>query len=477
MYAAAMRITLGIGLVLLVGVAGCESGETGEPAGGGGSGASGPGAGGDGGSGAASGVTFHRDVEPILQQSCLTCHLQGRIGGFSLETYEDASPLAGLIAMKTAAGEMPPWHAKTTDECAPTHAYRGDPSLSDETKKVLQDWADAGAPRGNPEDAPPPFEVPPVGLANPDLEIVAPVATVVEGDTDKFVCVIHDPQLTEKKYLDGISIIPSNDEIAHHALLFRLPRAEALELSNGGDTFPCFGAPPGELVNAWAPGSQPLELPQSVGLAMDADDVIVVQMHYHPTPSGAEEDASTIQMRFMDSEPAWTFEMALIGNASNAPQLLAGPNDDGAPEFRVPPGVNDHTEAMEFGVPDLPIRIPILVVGTHMHYVGVDARFSIQRASGSSEPADECFVHTPEWDFNWQRGYMYDAPISELPTLGTGDVLRMDCRYDNSMENPLLAAALATEGMSAPTEVRLGEETLDEMCLGVLGILVPNVEN
>ena len=469
-----MRFALSTGLVLLVAFVGCEGGDTSEP-GGGGSGAGGPGSGANGG-GPSGDVTFHEDVEPILQASCLTCHLQGRIGGFSLLTYEDAAPLAGLIAQKTAAGEMPPWHAKTTEDCAPTHAYREDPTLSDETKKVLQDWADAGAPRGNPENAPPPFQEPPIGLANPDVEIVAPIATVVEGDSDTFVCVIHDPGLTEKRYLDGISIIPSNDKVAHHALLFRLSRADALELSGGGDTFPCFGAPPGDLVNAWAPGAQPLQLPEDVGLAMEADDVIVVQMHYHPTSMGPEEDASTIQMRFLDGEPTWTFEMALVGNANSAPQLLAGPNDGGSPEFRVPPGATDHTEAMEFDVPEIPVRIPILVVGTHMHYVGVDARFSIQRSVGVSEPADECFVHTPEWDFNWQRGYMYDAPISELPTLGSGDVLRMDCKYNNSMENPLLAAALASEGMSAPTEVRLGEETLDEMCLGVLGILVPNVE-
>ena len=182
-----MRFTSSIGLVLLVGLVGCES-DTGEP-GGGGSG-TGPGSGANGG-GPSGDVTFHEDVEAILQASCLTCHLDGRIGGFSLATYEDAAPLAGLIAQKTASGEMPPWHAKTTEDCAPTHAYLGDPSLSEETKKVLQDWADAGAPRGNPANAPPPFEEPPIGLPSPDLEIVAPVATVVEGDSDTFVCVIH----------------------------------------------------------------------------------------------------------------------------------------------------------------------------------------------------------------------------------------------------------------------------------------------
>jgi hypothetical protein len=465
-----MRSIVGFGSIAVLVVA------CGDSAGSGGSGGSGGSEGGAGGA-STSGVTFHKDVEPILQASCLGCHYEGRIGGFSLETYEQAAPLASMIAAVTASGQMPPWHAKTTDECQPRFEYRDNPSLSAETIATLQAWADAEAPRGNPADAPPAFKPAELGLPNSDLDIEAPVATTVEGDSDQFVCLIHDPKLDQKRYLDGMNIVPGNEKVAHHALMFRLSRADALELSGGGDSFPCFGAPPGDLVQAWAPGAQPLQLPQNVGLAMDADDVIVVQMHYHPTGVGPEQDRSTIQMRFMDSKPAYTFEMALVGNANNAPELLAGPNDAGGPEFKVPAGATNHTEAMEFTVPDLPIRIPILVVGTHMHYVGVGARFSIERKAPGDEPKDECFVETPRWDFNWQRGYMYDAAISDLPTLGSGDTLRMDCNYDNSMSNPLLAKALASEGMSAPQEVRLGEETLDEMCLGVLGILVPNVGN
>jgi hypothetical protein len=33
-------------------------------------------------------VTFHRDVEPILQKSCQECHRPGEIAPMSLLTYE-----------------------------------------------------------------------------------------------------------------------------------------------------------------------------------------------------------------------------------------------------------------------------------------------------------------------------------------------------------------------------------------------------
>ncbi|MBI5609609.1 MAG: hypothetical protein HY902_12120, partial [Deltaproteobacteria bacterium] len=86
-------------------------------------------------------------------------------------------------------------------------------------------------------------------------------------------------------------------------------------------------------------------------------------------------------------------------------------------------------------------------------------------------PEKECLVETPQWDFDWQRIYVYDAPIDQLPTLGAGDRLRMRCTYDNSMGNPAVVSALKDQGKSQPQDVWLGEQTLDEMCLAVVQIL------
>jgi len=435
----------------------------------------GTGAEGSGAAGPLGDVTFHKDVEPILHRSCLGCHLEGRIGGFSLEHYEDARSQAGLIAAVTASGYMPPWHAVETDDCQPPYDFVGDPRLSADEIAILRAWSDADAPEGDPADAPPAYVPIDLDLPDPDLELVPSEPFVVDGDADQFVCVVYDPALTEDRFLDGMHIVPGNPKVAHHALMFRVDRDVAAGLSGGNERYECFGAPAGDLINAWAPGQIPLQLPATVGMPLSPDQVIVVQMHYHPTGVAAEEDASTIQLRFMEDEPVWEYAVVLPGNESSAPGLLAGDNDAGAPEFRVPAGAEDHVERMVIAVPDVPIELPILVVGTHMHYVGVDIRLWIERATPSGdEPESECLVHTPIWDFNWQRGYMYDAPISALPTGSTGDTLHLECHYDNSMKNPFLAQALAEQGLSAPQEVTLGEETLDEMCLGAIGYLVPH---
>lgn len=437
----------------------------------------GAGAGQSTGTSAVNGPTFHKDVEPLLQQHCLSCHTDGQIGGFSLAAYADAKKMSGLIVAKTSKGEMPPFPAQATSECTPRAGWKNDPRLSAEQIAMLKTWSDNGAPEGDPKDAPPPFVLTEPGLANPAMEISAPEPTTVSGTTDQFVCVVYDPKLSGTQYLDGLHFVAQNTKIAHHALLFRAPRADVAKDSGGKNQYPCFGAPPGTLLNAWAPGSVPLELPADVGMELGASDVIVIQMHYHPR--GVDDsDQSKIQLRFTAQKPKWSYMTALIGNAGSAADgLLPDPDDVGAPEFKIPANKAQHVEEMTYTIKpsDTPVALPILAVGTHMHYVGVDMKFSIERATPTDvQPAQECLVQTPHWDFNWQRWYQYDLDIPALPKVGPGDTLRMRCTYDNTMKNPFVAKALSDQGLSAPRDVSLGEMTLDEMCLGVAGILVPN---
>jgi hypothetical protein len=63
------------------------------------------------------------------------------------------------------------------------------------------------------------------------------------------------------------------------------------------------------------------------------------------------------------------------------------------------------------------------------------------------------------WDFGWQRTYMLRKPV----TLNPGEKLALRCQWDNSPENqPII------EGIRIiPRDVRWGEGTFDEMCLGV----------
>jgi hypothetical protein len=55
--------------------------------------------------------TFYRDVVPILQQHCQTCHRVGEIAPFSLVSYKESKPWAQAIKKATQSRDMPPWFA------------------------------------------------------------------------------------------------------------------------------------------------------------------------------------------------------------------------------------------------------------------------------------------------------------------------------------------------------------------------------
>ena len=73
-------------------------------------------------------VTFTKDVAPILQRSCQTCHRPGAIAPMSLLTYQDARPWARSIRQKVVDREMPPWHI---DRNVGITKFKDDPSLTD----------------------------------------------------------------------------------------------------------------------------------------------------------------------------------------------------------------------------------------------------------------------------------------------------------------------------------------------------------
>src|SRR4051812_25295340 len=47
-------------------------------------------------------VTFTKDIAPIFQRSCISCHRPGSIAPMSLLTYEDVRPWARSIKQKTS---------------------------------------------------------------------------------------------------------------------------------------------------------------------------------------------------------------------------------------------------------------------------------------------------------------------------------------------------------------------------------------
>ncbi len=450
----------------LVGLVGCGGGEM-EAGGSGGAGG-----------GATSVPTFHGEVEAVLQKRCQSCHREGGLAPFALTDYESARGYAPMLAKVTRERSMPPWGAATTEECAPRLPFQDDMSMTEEEIELIQRWSEAGAPKGDPAKAPGPVIFQDLALSGvtDDLPLPAPY-TVAAGTSDEFMCFVIDPKVAETAYVDGLAVVPGDPRVVHHVLVFKDPKREALKLADETGKYPCFGGSgvgSASLFAAWAPGVPPVTFSGETGLELEKDSLLILQLHYHPQQTQDTPDQTRVQLRRKADKPKYIARTRLLGNASSsggALKLLAGPGDSGKVEFRIPAGARGHTETMEFTVPSSYKDVRLASVGTHMHWVATDMKIEVIRPGGEQE----CLVQTPYYNFNWQRGYTYDAAsYDELPALNPGDILRMRCTYDNSMENPWLVKALKEQHLTAPVDVLLGEETLEEMCLGAFTFLSPS---
>ncbi|MFV8751997.1 hypothetical protein ACNOYE_15735 [Nannocystaceae bacterium ST9] len=424
--------------------------------------------------------TWHRDIAPLIAEKCSACHREGGIAPFAIGDYTQGAAWAELAFDAIERGDMPPWGQAATSECQPRHGFLGDPRFTDEQLELLGAWIEVGKPEGDPNDAAPLPEPPSLELADADLRLEMPSDVTVSPGQDQFWCFVVDPEFTSTQFIDGVQIDPGNDAIVHHVLVYVDDSGESADLADDQGRYECFGGPglaEPRLLAAWAPGSVPSEMPEGVAMDIPAGAKLVVNVHYHPTGVETIDDATAIDVRFAKNAPQYFGQLALIGNFEGSigggMGLLPGPGDSSdAPEFRIPAGSNDHTETMRITLPAEVPELKLWLAGTHMHYVGTDMIIGIDRAEPEqgTNIDEECLIQTPNYSFEWQRGYRYDAPLDQVPTLRAGDTLSMRCNYDNSMSNPHVVDALAEQGLDAPIDVFLGEETLDEMCLGVFGI-------
>jgi hypothetical protein len=93
-------------------------------------------------------VTYYRDVAPILQEHCLSCHRPGQVAPISFLSYRSTRPWAEAIENVVVAAKMPPWRG-----AMPFEHERG---LSLQEIDTIVQWVREGAVAGDPREAPPP---------------------------------------------------------------------------------------------------------------------------------------------------------------------------------------------------------------------------------------------------------------------------------------------------------------------------------
>jgi hypothetical protein len=381
---------------------------------------------------AANQVTYNKDVLPVLQKNCQSCHRPGEVAPMSFLTYKDTRPWAKAIKTAVLSKKMPPWFADPH-----VGKFANDRSLAQTDIDTLAKWADAGAPEGNAKDAPKPVKfVDGWNIGKPDMVLEMPVAyDVPEKGVIEYTYFLLPTGLKEDKWVRMAEVRPGNRAVVHHLIAFiREPGSDWLpEIKLGEPYVPKKGGNNGGMggwLVGYAPGFRAMQLEPGQAMLVKAGSDIIFQMHY--TPNGtAGSDKTKVGLVFAKEPPK---ERVSMLSATNY-------------KFKIPPGDPNYRVDSSFTIQEDVLLTSLI---PHMHLRGKD--FSFRAVYPTGETQD--LLNVPHYDFNWQLDYEPVKPI----LLPKGTKIECTAHFDNSANNP--------HNPDPKAEVRYGDQSFEEMMFG-----------
>lgn len=390
--------------------------------------------------------TFNKDVLPVLQKNCQTCHRPGEIGPMSFLTFDSTRPWAKSIRAAVLSKKMPPWFAD------PNYGhFANKKTLSDADIAKIVAWVDAGAPEGDPKDRPEPVQWPDGWTVKPDIVFEMPKAyTVPRSGTVEYTYFVVPSGFTKDTWVVDGEVRPGNRSVVHHASVHvRPPGSQWLKEARPGEPFvppPASGAPnPSvDVRNEWLLGYVPgvhgeyFDMNHQAAKLIPAGSDLVFEMHYTPNGKASVEDRSKVGFVLAKTPPKQRLLTLPVANLN----------------FVIPPGDPNHEGKAE-AVFDQPVQL--VYSQPHMHLRGKDMNIRLEYPTGETET----LVSVPHFDFGWQLIYYEDKPLN----LPKGTKITLDAHWDNSPNNKYNPDPRAT--------VRWGDQTWDEMIFAWVGVVVP----
>jgi hypothetical protein len=387
--------------------------------------------------------TFAKDVVPILQQNCQSCHRPGQAAPFSLLTYEQVRPWAKAIKEAVLKKQMPPWFAD------PRFGHFSNAMvLTEKEIHTLVGWVDAGAPRGDPKDLPAAKQFA-EGWTIPKPDIVfqlpKPFFVPAKGVLE-YQYVIIPTGFTEDTWVQHVEAAPTNHSLVHHIVAY--VRAPGSNYFKEMPKNQFFEAPPSKTTGAtqskddvpndwlagYAPGQPPDMFEPGQAKLIPAGSDIVLEIHYMPEGK-AGTDQSRVGLVLAKEPPR---QRAMTLQALNM-------------TFEIPPGDPNFRVDASYTVPE---DVTLLGLHPHMHMRGKSAQYRILYADGRKET----LLDVPNYNWRWQLWYNFAEPI-HLPK-GT----RIECteHFDNSPNNP--------ENPDPTKTVLWGQQSFDEMVVCMFNV-------
>ena len=377
---------------------------------------------------AARNVTFTKDIAPILQRSCQRCHRPDSVAPMSLLTYEEARPWARSMKARTAQREMPPWFIEKN---IGIQQFKDDISLTDDEIATFAAWADAGAPRGNPADMPPPIKWADANewtIGTPDLIVSTPVMTMPAVGAD-----YHDEfgpvptGLLEDRYIKAV-------EVKEVRLLDADTKARLNEKARSGSGYGRFtihhlGIHTGDLYYESEEGRAQFRFTHEIGqnATIYPNDVGVIlpagsraQVYDAPVRrrrAGAGAGGRRLQVPSQGYKPKYeSWEFGSVGGETSIDI----------------PGGEDNVRLDGFYI--MPKDGILNTFEPHMHASGRRMCLeAIYPAGENSRRNRREMLNCAKYDHNWAKVYVYEDDVA--PLLPKGTVLHITGWYDNTSKN------------------------------------------
>jgi len=389
--------------------------------------------------------TFYKDVLPILQTNCQTCHRPGEVAPMSLITFEQTRPWAKAIQKAVVARQMPPWFADPE-----VGHFANERRLSTRDIDTINAWVEAGAPAGKEADGPKPMDFASGWNLKPDLVIVMPKAFELPArGTINYKYVLVKGNFTEDLWVSAAEMRPGNAKVLHHGKVWVRPpgstwmsKAEygvAYERETQSAMLGDNSIEEGnDILGKFNPGlgAQRFDLDGSAKFIPKGSD-LVFELHY--TTSGeATTDVSKLGLVVTKTPPA------------NRYYFHAGPT---AGNLAIPAGDQNAEVVSEitFGQ-----DARLVYAQPHMHLRGKDFELRVITPDNRSTT-----VLKGAFNFEWQMGYQFAEPI----TVPKGSKLLFITHFDNSPANRF--------NPDPAKKVVWGPQNWDEMSNCFIGVLFP----
>ena len=372
--------------------------------------------------------TFTKDIAPILQRSCQSCHRQGEIAPMALTTYQEVRPWARSIKTRVVARDMPPFHV---DRTIGIQSFKDDPSLSDAEIQLVARWVDAGAPQGNPAAMPPSRTFATTGdwqIGEPDLVIKFPAYQVPAAGPDIFGDLFADIPIDQDRYIKAIqtrSATKQSHKVVHHALSYSVatPEGEQAAMNEG------------QFLVEYASGKNAEVYPEGSGVLLQKGQRARLSYHLHSigeaTLAEVEIGVKLYPKGYVPQHIRWSRQLA---------------------QPTTPIDIPANTIARSDGYTILHKPARLIAFQPHMHNLGKRQCLEVIYPTSGTRTTTE-MLNCADFNNNWHLTYNYAEDVQ--PLLPAGTILHNIQWHDNTKTNP--------RAMDPKNWVGDGQRTIDEM--------------